>query len=123
MEIDCDEAHAETYHLFAGTEREPANHMTISGGRYVDRPERRDGRWAIVDRVCVVEFLSESQSLLTGQAIALVPRGGADSALTARGPRLTKYLLRRKVRLGRSRSREVEERGFLIPGGSGAVPH
>jgi len=47
--------------------------MTISGGRYVDRLERRDGRWAIVDRVCLVEFMNESQSLLTGEAIAMVP--------------------------------------------------
>lgn len=72
-DIDGDEAHAETYYLFIGTDREPANHMTISGGRYVDRLERRDGRWAIVDRVCLVEFMNESQSLLTEEAIAMVP--------------------------------------------------
>ncbi|TAM70898.1 MAG: nuclear transport factor 2 family protein [Mycobacterium sp.] len=72
-DIDGDEAHAETYYLFVGTDREPANHMTISGGRYVDRLERRDGRWAIVDRVCLVEFINESQSLLTEEAIATVP--------------------------------------------------
>jgi hypothetical protein len=46
--------------------------MTISGGRYVDRLERRDGRWAIVDRVCLVEFMNESQSLLTEEALAMV---------------------------------------------------
>jgi hypothetical protein len=73
VDIDGDEAHAETYYLFIGTDREPANHMTTSGGRYVDRLERRDGRWAIVDRVCVVEFINESQSLLTDEAIAAVP--------------------------------------------------
>jgi hypothetical protein len=73
VDIDGDEAHAETYYLFVGTDRQPANHMTISGGRYVDRLERRDGRWAIVDRVCVVEFMDESQSLLTEEAIAAVP--------------------------------------------------
>jgi len=72
-EIDGDVSHAETYYLFVGTDREPANHMTISGGRYVDRLERRDGRWAIVDRVCLVEFMDESQSLLTEAAIAMVP--------------------------------------------------
>jgi hypothetical protein len=37
-EINGDEAHAETYYLFVGTDRKPANHKTISGGRYVDRP-------------------------------------------------------------------------------------
>jgi len=73
VDSDGDEAHAETYYLFTGTDRDPANHMTISGGRYVDRLERRDGRWAIVDRVCLVEFMNESQSLLTEEAIAMVP--------------------------------------------------
>ena len=30
VELDGDEAHAETYYLFVGTDREPANHMTLS---------------------------------------------------------------------------------------------
>lgn len=30
--LDGDEAHAETYYLFVGTDREPTNHMTLSGG-------------------------------------------------------------------------------------------
>ncbi len=72
-EIDGDQAHAETYYLFVGTDRAPANHLTVTGGRYVDRLERRDGRWAIADRVCLVEFMNESQSLLTEAALALVP--------------------------------------------------
>jgi hypothetical protein len=71
-DIDGDEAHAETYYLFFGTDREPANHITISGGRYVDRLERRDGRWAIVDRVCIVEFNAESESQITDQVIAMM---------------------------------------------------
>jgi SnoaL-like domain len=71
-DIDGDEAHAETYYLFVGTDREPANHITTSGGRYIDRLQRRDGRWAIVDRVCLVEFMNESQSLLTEEALAMV---------------------------------------------------
>lgn len=71
-EIDGDEAHAETYYLFFGTDREPANHITTSGGRYVDRLERRDGRWAIVDRVTVVEFNAESQSQITDEVLALM---------------------------------------------------
>jgi hypothetical protein len=59
--------------LSVPTDREPANHLTISGGRYVDRLERREGRWAIADRVCLVEFINESESLLTHAAIAAVP--------------------------------------------------
>lgn len=72
-EVDGDEAHAETYYLFVGTDREPANHMTLAGGRYIDRLERRDGRWAIVDRVCVAEFTAESTSQITEEVIAMLP--------------------------------------------------
>ena len=71
-DIDGDEAHAETYYLFVGTDKEPANHLTLSGGRYVDRLERRNGRWAIVDRVCVVEWNAESTSLITEEVIAMM---------------------------------------------------
>ena len=46
--------------------------MTLSGGRYVDRLERRDGRWAIVDRVCVVEWNAESTSFITDGVIAMM---------------------------------------------------
>jgi SnoaL-like domain len=71
-EIHGDEAHSETYYLFVGTDREPANHMTLSGGRYVDRLQRRDGRWAITDRVCVVEWNAESTSFITDEVIAMM---------------------------------------------------
>jgi hypothetical protein len=71
-DIDGDEAHTGTYYFFFGTDREPANHITISGGRYVDRLERRDGRWATVDRVCIVEFNAESQSHITEDVIAMM---------------------------------------------------
>ncbi len=46
--------------------------MTLSGGRYVDRLERRDGAWAIVDRVCVVEWNAESVSQITDDVIAMM---------------------------------------------------
>jgi hypothetical protein len=46
--------------------------MTISGGRYVDRLERRDGRWAIAARVCVVEWITESTSLITEDVLAVL---------------------------------------------------
>ena len=71
-EINGDEAHGETYYLFVGTDREPANHVTVSGGRYVDRLERRDGRWAIADRVCLAEWNAESTSLITEEVIAMM---------------------------------------------------
>lgn len=47
-------AHTETYYLFAGINREgPA---ILSGGRYIDRFEKRAGKWAIADRKCLIEW-------------------------------------------------------------------
>ena len=68
-EIDGDEAHTETYYLFVGTDREPANHLTVNGGRYVDRLARRDGRWGIVARVCMVEWHMEGTSFITEETM------------------------------------------------------
>ena len=70
VELDGDVAHGETYYLFVGTQADDGAPLTVSGGRYVDRFERRDGRWAIADRVCLVEWMSELPSLLTGDARA-----------------------------------------------------
>ena len=88
-DVNGDEAHAETYCLFVGTDRDPANHMTISGGRYVDRLERREGRWAIVDRVCVVEWNADSTSLITEGVIAML--ADADIKGAAHGPNDQSY--------------------------------
>jgi len=61
VELDGDVAHAETYYLFIGTERTEGAPLTMFGGRYV---ERRDGRWAIVVRRCLVEWAMSPESLL-----------------------------------------------------------
>jgi SnoaL-like domain len=71
-EVDGHEAHAETYYLFVGTDRDPANHMTINGGRYVDRLERRNGRWGIVARVCMVEWHMDSATLITEETMTFL---------------------------------------------------
>ena len=73
-ELDGDEAHAETYYLFIGTDRAPEKPLTITGGRYIDRLERRSGRWGIVARVCLVEWNTESTSLLKGPALEFLAR-------------------------------------------------
>lgn len=54
VEILGDTAHGETYYIFVG--RQGDNQIQVHGGRYVDRFERRDGLWAIADRVCVYEW-------------------------------------------------------------------
>lgn len=55
VELDGETAHAETYYMFVGLNRagEP---LGVSGGRYIDRLEKRQGRWAIVARVCVRDW-------------------------------------------------------------------
>jgi len=55
IDLDGDTAHAESYFLVAG--RRKQNSATdIHGGRYVDRFERRDGQWAITDRIRIYEW-------------------------------------------------------------------
>jgi len=53
-EIEGDTAHAETYYLFAGRNRDESN--WIAGGRYIDRLDFRDGAWRIAVRTNVIEW-------------------------------------------------------------------
>jgi len=53
-EVDGDLAHAETYFLYVGRNRDGTN--WAAGGRYVDRLERRDGAWRIALRCTVMEW-------------------------------------------------------------------
>jgi hypothetical protein len=57
IELDGDTAHVETYYL--ATMRRKDGLVDIAGGRYLDRCERREGRWAVAERVCVVEWTGE----------------------------------------------------------------
>ena len=43
--------------------------MTVAGGRYLDRLERRDGRWAIAARVCTAEWETRAESFLGNQPL------------------------------------------------------
>lgn len=55
IDLDGDSAHVETYwmvvNIYQGTET-----PIMRGGRYMDRFERRHGRWAIAARVCFTEW-------------------------------------------------------------------
>lgn len=53
-EIDDGSAHAETYYLFVGRNRDETN--WVAGGRYLDRFERREGDWRIATRANAVEW-------------------------------------------------------------------
>jgi len=53
-DIDGDTAHAETYYLFVGRNRDDSN--WLAGGRYIDRLERRGGQWKIAVRCNAIEW-------------------------------------------------------------------
>jgi ketosteroid isomerase-like protein len=54
-ELDGDVAHTETYWMMAAMNKQGAP-LNLSGGRYIDRFERRNGRWAIALRKCLGEW-------------------------------------------------------------------
>lgn len=54
-DLDADLAHTETYYLTASLGPD-GQRLPLSGGRYIDRFERRDGRWAIALRKCLFEW-------------------------------------------------------------------
>ena len=55
-DLDGDVAHTETYYVMVG-QNVNGTPVTLHGGRYVDRMERRDGRWAIAHRVSMLEWV------------------------------------------------------------------
>jgi hypothetical protein len=52
-ELESNVAHAETYVSCYSVNRQGA--ASFSLGRFIDRLEKREGRWGIVDRLCVRE--------------------------------------------------------------------
>ena len=75
IDLDGDTAHVETYvHFVLWRKTEPL--VDISGGRYLDRLERRDGQWGIVDRVVVVDWAAEApQGTDSKGTLHAYPRG------------------------------------------------
>lgn len=61
IDLDGDTAHCESYLLFAARWKESGTAL-LFGGRYVDRLEKRDGRWAISVRVAFVEWSNDESS-------------------------------------------------------------
>jgi hypothetical protein len=54
-DIDGDTAHAETYFMFVSMNRR-GKPLTLGGGRYVDRLEKRNGEWRIAARVTLRDW-------------------------------------------------------------------
>ncbi|HUD28769.1 MAG TPA: nuclear transport factor 2 family protein [Novosphingobium sp.] len=61
IEVDGDGAVGETYVIAVSTSRDGATD-TLTGGRYVDRFERRAGRWAIAERTFVLDWTRSEPS-------------------------------------------------------------
>ena len=54
IELDGDVAHCETYFFVTLARHEGGTDIGI--GRYLDRFEKRAGKWAVADRICLVEW-------------------------------------------------------------------
>ncbi len=86
-DLDGDVAHTETYYMFLAMNRAGAP-TANSSGRYIDRMEKRNGRWAIAARVCIRDWAplteipdSLDQSKMTivkiqDEALRAIMRGG-----------------------------------------------
>jgi SnoaL-like domain len=61
-DIQGDDAHAETYYFFVGCLAGGETNL-LAGGRYVDRFERRGGRWGMTMRNNYVEWTSTLPAL------------------------------------------------------------
>lgn len=79
VDIDGDVAHAETYVLHVLRWRDkPA--VDIGGSRYIDRLERRDGKWAIVLRQVRVEWYAQADASAYPAVAELYPSGTWDKS-------------------------------------------
>jgi hypothetical protein len=68
--------------MFVGMNRE-GRPLAASGGRYVDRLEKRDGRWAIAARVCVRDWAPLDAVPETLDAATMTVVKGLDDATVA----------------------------------------
>jgi hypothetical protein len=64
-EIDGDVAHTESYCQWVHRLKDEET-VTVGGGRYIDRLERRDGEWRIVVRRLVLDFFFEAKGSVFG---------------------------------------------------------
>jgi hypothetical protein len=80
FDIDGDTAHTEAYYLFVGVEADAQAPLTVVGGRYVDRFERRAGRWAIAARVTIVDYRTSVPAGLPVEAVAWLETLGIHTA-------------------------------------------
>jgi SnoaL-like domain len=71
IEIDGDTAHSESYYMYAGMNKQ-GTPLTVCGGRYIDRFERREGRWAIAARISLLEWQGTPGEVFVGREQVIV---------------------------------------------------
>jgi SnoaL-like domain len=77
VDLDGDTAHVETYYTFyRKLKGEPE--MTVSGGRYADRFERRENGWRIALRVVIPGWDMVADGTPTTARLAAISRGRMD---------------------------------------------
>ena len=77
-EIDGDVAHCESYVMGAMLLRDGKT-LSLMGGRYLDRLERRDGVWRIALRRCTIEWATQGDaSMLSSGAFQGFLKGAQD---------------------------------------------
>jgi len=75
IDLDGDTAHVESYLISAGRRKQNSG-TELHGGRYVDRFEKRAGRWAIAARILVYEWGLPAEGAV--EALKSVPLGTQD---------------------------------------------
>jgi hypothetical protein len=105
-DLDGGVAHTETYYMFVGLNRQGPPALAMSGGRYLDRFEKRDGRWAIAARVCIRDWAPLEQPPEQLDQVALTIVKGLDER--------TQQLMRSGPRSARDRSDVSYERPLTI---------
>jgi hypothetical protein len=79
VDIEGDTAHAETYWIVANVLKGSIS-VVLRGGRYIDRLERRKGTWAIVERVCLIEWNCTTGDLPTPpDVLAILAQSGVST--------------------------------------------
>jgi hypothetical protein len=79
MDLEGDVAHCETYWVYAAMNKQGAE-LTLAGGRYIDRLERRNGRWAIAGRKCLMDWSgTPGDTGLLPEALAMLKAVGVSS--------------------------------------------
>lgn len=80
-ELDGDTAHVEFYYLSVEKPYDASRHMRV--GRYIQRYEKRDGRWAIAHGICLVDcddtsFYEKEGAAITGSLFVPSMRDRSD---------------------------------------------